>query len=996
MSDLETSNDSLDSLDSELYEISPYPNNTKDKVGITIKGSSEAYINAHKIVSDIMSGKGDRYEINGVEIAILDAPKNKSISVEVKSRRGLSGKANIKIYGVNKGGFATLMVTKPKGIQYEYSKILALKVIKFLMDGLIDESMSVKDIQEMKSKKNCDKKKIGNQQCDSCDKKFANAQGLQLHKTRVHKKKTTVECELSEKVLEDIEQLKSHRVSEQGINLEKIEELEVMEFEENTEIEENFFKMLETISWEENRLFFIEKRKDSDNEMDIDEETKKREKFQDEKIMRKQKKLEEEEIKYKKEKEKREEEMKEDEKKRKRQASIEKKKGKKKTKKEEKSTENNPKVKSIDKKYDALFSALGLNPEEFCTYVTQGDGACGANCVAILYHHEEKLGQYVRRNVNEHKVKFWQFYKDFYAFPITQSIGNNQISFNDEEEYLNFLKNDPKSSFVWMEHLDLQAISTMYQVPVHILTTGVQGMKEPAARWTHLEPDNRVIQAGSELQKFGKLPELWILHKDEIHYSLIIKKESILAKEGSVEFRKEKEGNESTESTTNIDNGSLSDKNVDFESGPGYMGWKIPDNSKKYQEEKLFLDKVSDVKACYEELKKNFLELKSDFETMKTKMDEKKNLKVNDDRAINLLKIEVSKLKEDYKDCVKAIKDETFARNKAEEEVKVLKATLKALDDLKQPEIDIDQVDSEKMETGEESEALEPDLTTANCKTCNEKYKNVCDLKIHMRDSHEQQQKSCSLCKLVFKNAGELEIHMATHTTESLGCNICQIKFNNESDRINHLKIHVEDGPYTCDLCENLFKDQKSLSDHAQEHVSNNSTDGKKSRNMPGLIAQVKEHEEKHEQKKFICCKCEKVYSSMSQLRRHDWRSHRAVNCNICDDRIESREQIGDHRKSKHQLFKKTICRFYPQCLDGEECLFAHEQIKSVKNGTFLCPMGRTCSDQSCKFSEANHKNENEILCKFQAQCNRKFCPFQHSVARIGFLENVSPIKNQM
>ena len=41
MSDMESS---IDSIDNEQYEISPYPNNTADKVGITMKGSSEAYL----------------------------------------------------------------------------------------------------------------------------------------------------------------------------------------------------------------------------------------------------------------------------------------------------------------------------------------------------------------------------------------------------------------------------------------------------------------------------------------------------------------------------------------------------------------------------------------------------------------------------------------------------------------------------------------------------------------------------------------------------------------------------------------------------------------------------------------------------------------------------------------------------------------------------------------------------------------------------------------
>ena len=82
----------------------------------------------------------------------------------------------------------------------------------------------------------------------------------------------------------------------------------------------------------------------------------------------------------------------------------------------------------------------------------------------------------------------------------------------------------------------------------------------------------------------------------------------------------------------------------------------------------------------------------------------------------------------------------------------------------------------------------------------------------------------------------------------------------------------------------------------------------------------------------------------MSNLRRHDWRSHRDVKCAICDDRIESRQEIGNHRQSKHQIFKKTFCRFYPECLDGDECLFSHEQENKSLNGSQLCPRGPTCS----------------------------------------------------
>ena len=136
INDIDDWSDSIDSME-DKFEISANPSTTPDKVGITIKASSESYITAHKIVSETMSEKRNRYKINGVEICILDTSKNKAIYLEEKAGKGLSRKANLKIYGVNMGGFVTFIVTMPKGIEYEYSKVLAFKVFKFLLDELM-------------------------------------------------------------------------------------------------------------------------------------------------------------------------------------------------------------------------------------------------------------------------------------------------------------------------------------------------------------------------------------------------------------------------------------------------------------------------------------------------------------------------------------------------------------------------------------------------------------------------------------------------------------------------------------------------------------------------------------------------------------------------------------------------------------------------------------------------------------------------------------------
>ena len=105
---------------------------------------------------------------------------------------------------------------------------------------------------------------------------------------------------------------------------------------------------------------------------------------------------------------------------------------------------------------------------------------------------------------------------------------------------------------------------------------------------------------------------------------------------------------------------------------------------------------------------------------------------------------------------------------------------------------------------------------------------------------------------------------------------------------------------------------------------------------------------------------------------------------------IEGRQDIGYHRETKHQIYRKVWCKFYPSCLDGNECFFVHEQTNQngANSEAFspFCPLGEQCSNQSCGYSESSHKMENEVQCRFQGYCNRKFCTFKHLVERRAFL----------
>ena len=233
---------------------------------------------------------------------------------------------------------------------------------------------------------------------------------------------------------------------------------------------------------------------------------------------------------------------------------------------------------------------VGLDITQYEIFSVEGNGACGSTCTAVHCHRDKKLSQYVRRNVNEYLVEFWPFFKAYFTFPLNVKVGMEEKLFEDEKIFLKFLKSDENSGLIWMDHIGLQVVSNMYQISVHILTTGVIGTEEPQARWTHLVPDTRLSDFSTIVKG---LPDMYLIHSDEIHFDLLIRKDSELALEGSVdEIRSTEEGKdclfcEMCDKTFKNEKDLKEHVQIhemsNVELGPGYMGWKISEVEEKDQ-----------------------------------------------------------------------------------------------------------------------------------------------------------------------------------------------------------------------------------------------------------------------------------------------------------------------------------------------------------------------------------------------------------------------------
>ena len=193
--------------------------------------------------------------------------------------------------------------------------------------------------------------------------------------------------------------------------------------------------------------------------------------------------------------------------------------------------------------------------------------------------------------------------------------------------------------------------------------------------------------------------------------------------------------------------------------------------------------------------------------------------------------------------------------------------------------------------------------------------------------------------------------------------------FPSQDDFDDHVKIHERIKMHKCNQCEQSFSSQDSMNIHMETHDVITSRD------------------------EFKCYKCEKVYMDPRKLRRHDWRAHRTIECKICDDTLSSRLELKQHREHKHQMFKKIACKYFPDCYDGEECLYEHTNIQNESKEAG-CQNGENCYNQDCTFNENEHKILKKVMCKFQERCNRGGCQYQHKNQRKPFL-GLSTLKDR-
>ena len=601
--------------------------------------------------------------------------------------------------------------------------------------------------------------------------------------------------------------------------------------------------------------------------------------------------------------------------------------------------ENNDEIKEEEKIPQRLKGVLkmkGLDINEHKLVRVGGGGKCGLNCISLHTTGSEELSKEIGANKNLHIVQNWEnIYKNSFEFPYTEKIGGGTRTFSTEDDFLTFLLTERKeASTMWMTHTGMQAVSTMLNLNISILTTGVppplsnmcvrcmpqetfnneedlRMHKEKVhhrvesddekegriqkTRWTHLRPDNRIRES-----IYNEKPEeIVLMHEDEVHYNLIVHKShtTFTSRDKFMKHIKNDHGNDHEN--------ELQNQGWQTVGRRGRVGAKynIPVNN-KYE----ILSDTDDNESS--PVKHSSFEC----EVCKVKISTKSMLKTH---------MKVHKTKASTQEQCNCAMSKEY--QKAQAEIKTLRKELeKSNNKVKSLESFKVLQSSEVLPNRNEEMPVTPvrqSVISYRCKECNFICKTVESLNTHIRE-HEMQVIQCQICEIKFNSEGRLTQHMLNEHKErlsQLNCNMCSFQSSDKNEFINHVTKHGETDQtinvqlkhWKCRNCEKSFESKWTMMDHRRDNHE-----------MPMCFLDM---EGKCKQLPGKCWYKHKLNQTMTTA------SSNSTKCFSCKEEFASLDMMMEHRKYHHPEIVKQCTKFAAGECRREKCWFMHEKIQITR-----------------------------------------------------------------
>lgn len=210
------------------------------------------------------------------------------------------------------------------------------------------------------------------------------------------------------------------------------------------------------------------------------------------------------------------------------------------------------------------------------------------------------------------------------------------------------------------------------------------------------------------------------------------------------------------------------------------------------------------------------------------------------------------------------------------------------------------------------------------CDVCGASYKNNSHLKRHIQRKHMQDSHrlECDVCGKKFLLNYDLRRHMVKHSSvREFSCQLCDQKFKTELTLRNHAKaLHNPDlkleRNFRCKLCGRSYFHQRHLDYHLRKHDGDHRYKCEICVPEKGFYYSdaVKWHKIRHhnEPAPFNCGICSKKFIHGKSLRTHE-KEHQlsgslAVKCEICGKSVSERRHLKRHMRGHGDKNFKCAC----------------------------------------------------------------------------------------
>ena len=527
--------------------------------------------------------------------------------------------------------------------------------------------------------------------------------------------------------------------------------------------------------------------------------------------------------------------------------------------------------------------------------------------------------------------------------PFQHQLKGGEVSFTNPENLLNFLKNSEEGGFMWTDSEDLTIIADMYQIRIKVITIKRKNDQNPTVNW---------IYPNEEMLRFAEIPnkglEMVLLHEDEIHYSLVVSKDSELATIGSLTKRMNITSFKETMDQSETKNDET----------------KVKKELKKCQERMKILER--EYESCEKELRSKTEEaekLKSEVRDMKQML----NLLEQKEDIESFEKNEVQNDKFSEEEVLMKMKLSGFKRNNPQYQSVSNKSK-------KQLKCEI----CEYIVQSQEQLKTHIILDHINVKVpmwsnCNSTSKQREQLNMHVKSGHASViDVKCTDCESTFQAEDQLNMHiLQEHTsTKELKCGNCQQVFSTNSDLRAHNLLELKStNEFKCTECGYTMRTQAQLSTHILSKHS-------KGTDNPVMRQETVDEDE------FNCTECAFQGTSQNELAKHIKIKHR-LTCRSCGEDFRTKPDLMRHRKLEHGKIvapcRKNIAGNCP--FSSEQCWWNHTEENETCIECYFCELTFITRNDVMLHRKREHaKTVKQCTKDLESNCplNDTSCWFKH------------------